>query len=382
MSGDSGRATIRATVLRGGVVHDPETGVATGGDVRLADGIISNLPAAPSDDVIDVTGFVVAPGLVDLHTHVFSGQDLGVPADDIAFPSGTTTIVDAGSAGAHLIGAFRATAVERSSVRIRALLNISSIGTTSIRLGGELASPWYVSEDAAVEAIEANRDFVFGVKVRASADVGGAHTRAALAAARRVADHVDLPLMVHLGPAPAGVDEIVDTLRAGDILTHAFTGWEGNTVLGEDGRVRRSVRAARERGVLLDVGHGMSGFSFEVARRMIAEGQQPDTVSTDIHTYSRDIVVDLPTVMSKFLALGMPFADVLRSATVTAAAAARSDAGTLRPGRPADVVVLERVPGRVEYDDAFGGSAVGGERLRVVMTYAGGRLEYDGRRLS
>lgn len=366
-------------MLSGGTVHDPEAGQVVERDLRLAGGLLADPIPRSGDDLIDVSGLIVAPGLVDLHTHVFSGQDLGVPPDEIAFPSGTTTLIDAGSSGAHLIGAFRATSIAPSEARIRALLNIASIGTTSIRLGGELRSPWYVSEDAAVSAIEANRDVVVGVKVRASADVGGEHARSALVAARRVADRVGLPLMVHLGPPPVGIDEIVDTLGPGDILTHAFSGWDGNTVLGDDGRVRSSVRAARERGVLLDVGHGMSGFSMDVARRMIAEGQPPDTISTDIHAYSRASVVDLPTVMSKLLALGMPLEDVLRGATSAAARAVRVPAGTLRSGARGDVVVLKRVRGRIEYRDPLGGSVVGQEHLRVVMTFVDGRLVYDGR---
>jgi len=379
MTGRPDTAPQTALVLRGGTVYDPAAAEAVVRDVRVADGVFSDHDAQPGDHVIDVSGFVVAPGLVDLHTHVFSGQDLGLAADDIAYPSGTTTLADAGSSGAHLIGAFRATTIERSTVRIRAFVNIASIGTTSIRLGGELRAPWYASEDAAAEAIEANRDFVVGVKVRASGDVGGEHASPALAAARRVADRVALPLMVHLGPAPATVDEIAAMLGPGDILTHAFTGWDDNSVLGPDGRLRASVRAARERGAVLDIGHGMSGFSLDVARRMLAEGEPPDTISTDLHAYSRSMVVDLPTVLGKFLALGMPLADALRRATAAPARVLGLDVGTLEPGRPADVVVLERVPGAVPFHDGFGGSATGEERLRAVLTFSSGRLVHDGR---
>ena len=376
---DRDRGTADAVVLTGGTVHDPGTGEAVARDIRIESGRISALPPRAGDRVVDVAGLVVAPGLVDLHTHVFSGQDLGVDADGWALPAGTTTVVDAGSAGAHLIGAFRISTVDRARIGVRAFVNISSIGATSILLGGELRSPWYVSEDAAVEAIDANRDFVVGVKVRASGNVGGEHTSAALAAARRVADRVALPLMVHLGPAPASVDEIADTLRAGDVITHALTGWEDNSVLGPDGRLRSAVRAARERGVLLDVGHGMSGFSLEVAKRMLRDGEPPDTISTDIHAYSATAVVDLPTVLSKFLALGMPLHDVLRRATAAPAAVVGLSAGTLAPGAPADIAVFERVPGRFEFGDGFGGEVVGSERLRAAMTFLGGRLVHDAR---
>lgn len=373
--------TSNPVVLRGGTVFDGAGSEGVVRDVRIENGTISPLGEAPGDHIIDVTGLVVAPGLVDLHTHVFSGQDLGVTADEIAFASGTTTVADAGSAGAHLIGAFRASTIDRSAVRVRALLNISSIGATSIMLGGELLSPWYVSEDAAIDAIEANRDFVVGVKVRASGNVGGEHTSAALAAARRVADRVDLPLMVHLGPAPASIDEIADSLREGDIITHAFTGWSDNGILDETSGLRSSVRAARERGVLLDIGHGMSGFSLDVARRLLSDGEPPDTISTDIHAYSRESVVDLTTVLSKFLALGMPLADVLRRASAAPAAALSLEVGSLAAGSVADVAVLNREAGTFRFGDGFGGSVVGHELLRCVMTFSGGLLVHDGRRV-
>ncbi len=369
---------MTAIVLRGGSVFDPETLQFATVDLRLEHGSVAAGPAQPGDHVVDVTGSLVAPGLVDLHTHVFDGQDLGLVADVIAPPSGTTTLIDTGSSGAHLLGAFRSVA-ERSETRMRAFLNISSVGTTSIMLGGELKAAHYVNEDVAIDAIEANRDLVIGVKVRASFDVGADFATEALHRARRVADRVGLPLMVHLGPAPAAIDEIAGVLGRGDILTHAFTGWEGNTVT-EYGELRPSVRAARERGALLDIGHGMSGFSLEIARQMLAIGQAPDTISTDLHAYSRPLVVDLPTVLSKFLALGMPLPAILAAATLTPArAAGLSDlgVGTLRPGAPADVAVLRLAPGEVDYVDAFGGSVTGTERIECALTIAAGRIVFD-----
>lgn len=365
-------------VLRGGSVFDPDSRTFAERDVRLADGVVSDLPPQQDDTVLDVTGSLVTPGLVDLHTHVFEGQDAGVPADEVAPPGGTTTLIDTGSAGAHLFGAFRPV-VERSRTRIRAFLNIATVGTTSILLGGELKAPYYANEDVAAEAVEANRDLVLGVKVRASFDVGGEHATEALHRARRVADRVGLPLMVHLGPAPAAIDEIVGLLGRGDILTHAFSGWEGNMVV-DGGRVRESVLAARERGALLDIGHGMSGFSLDVARAMLANGQPPDSISTDLHAYSRSGVVDLTTVLSKFLALGMPLPDILAAATLTPARAAGLDSigvGTLRPGGPADVAVLRLEPGPVDYVDPFGGSVSGTERIVCDLTIAGGEIVFD-----
>lgn len=365
-------------VLRGGEWFDVSAGAFRPGDVRVGPTIEADAPVGPHDTVVDVAGLLVTPGLVDLHAHLFAGQDLGLLADEIGPPSGTTTYLDTGSAGAHLIGAFRRAAVEPARTRIRALLNIASVGTTSILLGGELKAPYYANEDAAVEAVEANRDLVIGVKVRASADVGGDNAPEALRRARRVADRVGLPLMVHLGPPPAQIDEILGLLRGGDILTHAFTGWAGNTVV-EAGALRASVRAARDRGVLLDIGHGMSGLSLEVARTMVELGEFPDTISTDLHAYSQPVVRDFPTVLSKFLALGMPLADVIARATAAPARAmGLSGIGTLDPGAHGDVAVLRIVQEEIEFGDGFGGSVSGASRLECVLTISGGEIVYRG----
>lgn len=367
-------------VLRGGDVLDARRSVLERRDVRLVDGRVSGDPAADGDRVVDVAGLVVAPGLVDLHCHLFVGQDLGIDPDVVGPPSGTTTFVDAGSAGGHLFGAFRRATLERTDLRVRAFVNIASIGTTSILLRGELKSPEYADVEVAVDAIEANRDVVVGVKVRASADVGGEHAPEGLRRARAVADRVGLPLMVHLGPAPASLDEILDALGPGDILTHSLSGWPGNSVYA-DGVVRPAVLAARARGVLLDVGHGMSGFDAAVGRGMVEAGQAPDTISTDLHTYSESRVIDLPTVLSKFLSFGLPLPDALARATLAPARAIGLDAdgvGTLDPGAPADVAVLRLADGPVTLGMAgTPGYVEADRRLDAVLTIAGGAVAFD-----
>ena len=367
-------------VLRGGDVLDARRGVLERRDLRIVDGRVSDAPGGGDDRILDVAGRIVAPGFVDLHTHLFVGQDLGVDPDVVGPPSGTTTFVDAGSAGGHVFGAFRRGTLDRSRTRVRAFVNIASIGTTSILLRGELKSPEYADVDVAVAAIEANRDVVAGVKVRASADVGGEHAPEALRRARVVADRVGLPLMVHLGPAPASLEEILGVLGAGDILTHAYSGWPGNALIA-DGVVRPSLLAARRRGVLLDVGHGMSGFDAAVGRAMVAAGEPPDSISTDLHTYSDSRVVDLPTVLSKFLAFGMPLTEVLRRATIAPARAVGLDAdgvGTLEPGAPADVAVVRLVEGPAALGmPGSPGFVEADRRLEAVLTLVAGEVVHD-----
>ena len=388
-----------ALLLHGGEVVDPEAGggsagagapgpagVGTLADVLLLDGRIAAVaPAGSLTDVpegterVDVSGLLVTPGLVDLHAHVFVGQDLGVDPDEVGPRSGTTTFVDTGSAGAHLFGAFRATTLDRAQARVLAFLNISTIGATSIQLAGELETLAYCDEPGALAAAREHADRIIGIKVRASGNVVGRSGAEPMHRARRVADRLGLPLMVHLGPAPPGSDEIMATLRAGDVLTHCYTGFEDNRLL-VDGSVRESVLEARRRGVVFDVAHGMSAFDAEVATEMLAAGFRLDTISSDVHAYSLDAVGDLPTVMSKFLALGMTLDEVLLAAThapARHAGLAAEGVGTLDVGAPADVAAFELVEGSVAYADTRGGTFHGDRRLRTALTVRAGVIVHE-----
>jgi dihydroorotase len=369
-------------LLCGGNIFDPESATWTRADLLIADGQIADrADARATPQTVDVSRLLVTPGLIDLHTHVFVGQDLGVDPDVVGPPSGVTTFIDTGSAGAHLFGAFRRSVLDRCASRVRAFLNISTIGTTSILCGGELENLGYCDEDATVACAQANSDVIIGIKVRASGNVVGASGGEPLRRARRVADRLDLPLMVHLGPAPPSTEEILSVLRAGDILTHCCTGF-GDNALIQHGRLRAAAQAARRRGVLFDVGHGMSGFDAVVAQGMVDAGFVPDTISTDLHAYSLTSAEDLPTVMSKLMALGLTLEDVLTRATLAparCAGLADTGVGTLRPGAPADITAFELVDGPVTYRDPSGHAFTGHARLRAAMTIRGGAIVHDGR---
>lgn len=371
-------------LLRGGTVVDPDRTERFIADVAVASGRI--VAIGPSLDVrgaarvIDVAGRVVTPGLVDLHAHGYWGVTYdGLEVDAVAARTGVTTWVDAGSSGAATFPGFRRYVIEPSETRIVPFLNLSAVGIV-YRGVPEFNDLRFADVPFAVETIDEHRDLIAGVKVRLGRAIVGDSGDQALWLARDAADHVGLPLLVHLGLPPPSIREILGALRPGDIVTHCFRGGVGGIVPG--GKIRADVLAARERGVLFDVGHGAGSFSFATARDALDDGFPPDSISTDLHQQSiRGPAFDLPTVMSKFLALGMSLEDVVRRATLNPAGAIRRDdgTGTLRVGAPADLAVSALEEGDFEFADVTGASLHGRQRLVNVMTFRAGREMERGR---
>lgn len=333
------------TLISGGRVIDPGSGRDGCLDVAIAGGRIAavaeDIPAEQAADVVDASGCVVVPGLVDLHTHVFwGGTYWGVDPNSLAWRGGVTTWIDAGSAGAFTLAAFRQLCIEPSRVRIKALLNISTIGLVAET--GELLRRELCDPGLCADLIRCHRDFVVGVKCRIDARTVGDRGVEPLVAALEAAEATGVPVMVHIGAGPPKIDQILDRLRTGDILTHCATG-HSMALIDEQGRLRPTARRALARGVLMDVGHGSGAFSFRTAEALLAQGAPPDIISSDIHQQSiRGPMFDLATCLSKFLALGMSLEDVIRAATARPAQAlGLTDlAGSLAVGQPADVGVF------------------------------------------
>jgi dihydroorotase len=359
-------------LIRGGTLVDPSQGLHQSRDVRLAGGRVAEvgerLRARAGEEVVDARGCLVVPGLVDLHVHVFWGAShYGIEPDPHCLGTGTTTVVDAGSAGAHTFPAFRRYVIEVARTRILPFLNIGATGMVSPDVG-ELEELRHIDGAAALRTIEAHRDLIRGIKVRLSRELVGQNARVALRTAREVSEAAGLPIMVHPGDTPIPLDEILDALRAGDVLTHCYHGREGG-ILDERGAVIGAARRAAVRGVLFDVGHGKGSFSFAVARRALAQGFRPGTISSDLHVYNlHGPVFDLATTLTKFLHLGLPLDEVIEMATAAPARAIREDAalGTLRLGAAADVTLLERREEACALDDTVGERVTGRERLVPV----------------
>lgn len=363
------------TVLRGGRVVDAGLGVDAALDVVIEGEVLAALaapgalPAAPDDRMIDVSGALVTPGLIDLHAHWYEGSPYGLePRANLR--GGVTCSVDAGTAGFESFGAFRRFAIDPAPVRIFAFVHVAAAGLAASMVG-ELEEIRYARPHETAEIIAAHRDVAVGVKVRIGSQAAGANVRAALERALEAGELAGVPLMVHIADG-ADVPWVVSRLRAGDIVTHALTA-NGMGIVGEDGRVRPEVRAARARGVLFDVGHGCGSFSWEVARRALADGFPPDTVSTDLHRYSiGGPVVDLPTTMAKLSHLGMSRDEVLAAVTARPAAAiGHPELGALRVGGPADITVLRMGPA-AELIDSTGRREVVGATWVPERVFVGG----------
>jgi len=341
----------------GGHVIDPASGLDGPATVTVRDGRIEGVSPGPSvpdaERTLDAHGLVVVPGLIDLHTHLYRGvSHYGVDPDERCLSRGVTTAVDAGSAGAQTFPGLRRYVIEAARARVLAYVNVSVLGMISAYAGELEDLRWVVPEDAAAGARE-NADVVAGIKVRLGYQMAGPDPESALLRARKAADLAELPLMVHVIDMLRPITWLLPWLEPGDVVTHCFHGNEGG-VLDERGRVFPEVFAARDRGVVFDLGHGIGSFAWRVARIATEQGLWPATISSDIHAHNVDgPVFDQPTTLSKLLHLGMPLAEIIRATTAAPAAALRraDELGSLAPGREADITLLEVVPGEWRLTD-------------------------------
>ncbi|MGK5677814.1 amidohydrolase family protein [Actinoplanes sp. URMC 104] len=337
----------------------------TGGepfDVAVTGGrIAATGHALPRDarTVVDVSGKLITPGLIDLHTHVGPGY-WGIDPDPVAWRTGVTTWVDAGSTGAYTLDALPARAV-----RVPVLLNISAVGLAGRT--GESRDLGNCDVALAIDTVQRRRELVRGIKVRIDHDTVGDNGVEPLRRGLAVGEACGVPVMVHIGTTPPALDEVLDLLRPGDIVTHCSSGIAAP--LGP------AVRAAVDRGVLLDLGHGSGGFAFDVLERQLDLGLVPTSVSTDLHCRSvAGPVFDLPTTMAKLLAVGLPLDAVLPKVTSAPAAALGLPGGTLDVGAPADLAVFDVRAEEHTVVDAHRQTRTAPLRLVNVATYVSGRL--------
>lgn len=367
-------------ILKGGHVIDPALSrneiadVAIKGDQIAAVGNDLEVGAAK---IWDVSGKIVTPGLIDMHTHVYwGGTSLGIDPDDYMTSSAVTTAVDTGSAGPGNFAGFLKHVIEPADARILAYLHVSHAGVFGFSnrvMVGESEDLRLMDPITAVEVAKANPGVIVGIKVRLGRHASGIHGMTPLSYAMQVAEETALPLMVHIDEPPPTYVEVVEALRPGDVLTHCFRPFP-NTPLDGDGGVRPEVRAARDRGVFFDIGHGKGSFAFETARKMLAAGFPPDTISSDVHALCAEgPAFDQVTTMSKFLHLGMSMEDVVRASTATAAKIlSRPDLADLSVGSTADISVMSLDDGAFTLTDVVGETVTADRRLTSAGVVRGG----------
>jgi dihydroorotase len=375
-------------VIKGGEVLDPSQKLRARRDIGIRFGLVEALePDIPADRalrVLDARGRLVTPGLIDLHAHVFPyGSAIGIPADELVPYQATATVVSAGDAGANNFAAFRRHIAAQTRTRMYAFVHIANIGLAGFPVP-ELFNIDYADVPAAAKALAENADMVLGIKVRMSENVIAKHglepLKRAIAACEAAGTRGKV--MCHIGgvQSRALMSEILDTLRAGDILTHSYSGAPNNagdgTNIVQDGKLLPAALSAKRRGVVFDVGHGGGSFDYTIAEPAIAQGAPPDTISSDIHVFSGNTpgMPFLTWVMSKFLNLGFTLDQVIAMATVNPARVIgrMPKLGTLQAGAPGDVSILELVEGPVRFVDTRKNERDGKVHLRPVQTVAAG----------
>jgi dihydroorotase len=367
-------------VLRAGRVIDPANNIDRVMDVGITGNRIKAVAAYIADaqarKLVNVSGMIVVPGLVDLHAHVF-GYEGSLTPDDTALPAGTTTIVDAGGSGWRTFDEFRRTVIAHSATRVLALLNIVGKGM----IGEPYESDVEDMDPAATAAvILKNRDVIVGIKTAHFAKPGWSAIDRAVEAGRRASVPVMVDDKIFTNSQRTTEEELLKHLRPGDIHTHMYNDRQLELIDRFTGKVQPWMIEARKRGVLFDVGHGGGSFLWPVASKAIQQGFLPDTISTDLHSSS--ILMqqsDMPNVMSKMMLLGMSLQDVILRSTVNPAKeiGRYPEIGTLGAGKVADIAVLENQSGVFAFKDAWPAKTLGAHRLDCVLTIRDGKVVYD-----
>lgn len=371
-------------LLKGGTVIDARNRINAVRDVAIKDGkiaaVAAGIPASQAQKSVDVSGLYVAPGLIDIHVHVFAGEgreymgESSVMPDDHSFRAGVTTMVDAGSSGWKSFPRFKTRVIDKSHTRVLAFLNIVGTG-----MGGGSDVEQNTNEmnpKACADRIKQYSSAIVGVKT--------AHYTApnwiAVDNGLACANEAGTPLIVDFGkfqPERPFEDLVTKKLRPGDIYTHAYLA--SVPMLDAEGKVRDYLRESRKRGVLFDVGHGGGSFVFRQAVPAMQQNFWPDSISTDLHITSMNAgMKDMTNVMSKFLVMGMPMDEVVaRSTWNPAKEIRREELGHLTVGAVADVAVLSVLTGKFGYTDVYGARLEGDKKIVAELTLREGRVVWD-----
>ena len=373
-------------LLTGGTVLNPATGINAKLDVGVSDdrvtAIQADIPRANAKKTLDVGGCYVTPGLIDFHVHSYWGVNpYGCNLDSLCLATGVTTTMDAGSAGPVNFLGFRKLVYEQSKARMLGFVALAQHGV--LNTPGELLNLGFADSDGAAETVGNNRDIGVGIKVRLHKKSIGENSREALRLAIKAGEATRTPIMVHVGDTAIGMDEIADTLRPGDIITHCYTP-QRPSIIDDKGKLLPPVRNAKERGVIFDVGHAGGHFDFSLVERAMGEGLVPNIISSDLHSRLAQpgfgVVGDLPTTLTKFLPLGLSLEQIIANCTINPARAIgwQDRIGSLEVGREADIAVLQILDDPVTLRDSLGAEKLHRQRIAAKCSVRAGEL-FEGR---
>ncbi len=376
-------------LVKGGHVIDPKNKIDAVMDVAITNGkiaqVAADIPARSAKKVIDATGLLVTPGLIDMHVHVYNGNDdayiangpTSVAPDGFTFRAGVTTVVDAGSSGWKNFRQFKTQTIDKAQTRVLAFLNI--VGTGMV---GRLEEQDVNDMNPVMTANMIRQLFpqlIVGIK---SAHYWGDFTQVDKAV--EAGKLANVPVMVDFGEhePPNSIEALfMKHLRPGDIFTHTFSYGpdKRETVVDEQGKVKPFVFEAQKRGILFDVGHGGGAFSWRQAVPAMQQGFKPDIISTDLHTQSMNGgMKDLANVLSKFISMGMTVPDAIYRATWSPANVInRKDLGHLSVGSDADVAIFTLRKGDFGFMDVRGTKLKGTQKLEAELTIRAGKIVWD-----
>ena len=369
-------------VIKNGTVIDPSQGIHEPKDVAISEGKIVDLRKGINGSnarfVIDASGMIVTPGLIDIHVHCCYGiAHLAIDPELICLAKGTTTVLDAGSTGELNFMGFRKYVIENARTRIFALLNIESLGMIEYARNQKWAGlitgqdELFINIEGTLDVIKRNRDVILGIK-------WAHHSLKGLKLAREAADKAGCILMAENHHQPGALKY----MKKGDIITHLYHGIrkeKHDGLLDENGKVQPEFFDAVKRGVIMDVGHGAGSFRWPVAEKGIEQGIKPDTISTDLHINSfNGPAYDMPTTMSKFLHLGLSLEEVIKASTTRPAEVlGKQDViGTLKVGACGDVTILKLIEGKFPLLDVKREGRICRQRLINVRVIRNGEIVF------
>ena len=371
-------------LIKNGHVIDPKNNIDSPMDVAIAGGkilkVAKEISEANAKKTIDATGMYVTPGFIDLHTHVFVGNNQGfadgfscLSPDDITLKAGITTVVDAGTSGWRNFPLLKKNIIDRSTTRVLAFLNIAGSGMTGFPSEEDMNDM-----DARMTSLVIKQypEIIVGVKLghfRGKEWIPFDRTIEACEIA-----NVPLFLECHLPEYP--LDELLKRMRPGDIFSHTYcTASDRECILDDNGKLKSSVIDAQKKGVRFDVGHGGAMFHFDIAAPALKQGLKPNSFGSDLHRSSMNSgMKNMLETMSKFLNLGMTLQDVINSATWSSASSIkRSDLGHLGEGAEADVAIISVRNGNFGFIDTKNNKLTGDRRLEAELTIRAGKVVWD-----